>query len=425
VDKFLIQGPSPLKGTIPISGSKNAALPLMAAAVLADGTTRIQNVPSLKDIFTFNDVLRATGISADFNEPESVLDINPGNLSNPEAPYHLVRKMRASFYMLGALIGRSKKARVSLPGGCAWGPRPVDLHLKGMKAMGVDIELDEGYVIASIENNSISGGEFTLEPSSVGATINLLLAAVLRADKFTINNAALEPDVTLLCNALVKMGADIEGIGTDKLTIRRVSSLKPATLNNTPDRIETGTFIIAAAMHPESDVTLTGCKPSELGNFPEHFLQTGSGLKIEGSKIHIKAPDEICPVSIETKIYPGFPTDLQAQWSTLMTQAAGTSTITDNIYFDRFSYVPELNRLGADLSVQKNQVTVHGRTPLSGASVMSTDLRASVSLVLAGLCAEGETEVLRIYHLDRGYQKLENKLSGAGASIKRVQTDAT
>lgn len=423
MDKFLIQGPAPLQGTIPVSGSKNAALPLMAAAVLAEGTTRIRNVPSLKDIFTFNDVLRATGISADFNEQDSVLDINPDDLSNPVAPYDLVRKMRASFYMLGALIGRSKKARVSLPGGCAWGPRPVDLHLKGMKAMGVDIELDEGYVIASIENNSISGGEFTLEPSSVGATINLLLAAVLRADKFTIHNAALEPDVTLLCNALVKMGADIEGIGTDKLTIRRVSSLKSVPLNNTPDRIETGTFIIAAAMHPESEVTLTGCNPSELGNFPELFLQTGSVLKIEGSEIHIKAPDEIRPVSIETKTYPGFPTDLQAQWSTLMTQASGTSTVTDNIYFDRFSYVPELNRLGADLSVHKNKVTVKGRTPLSGASVMSTDLRASVSLVMAGLCAEGETEVLRVYHLDRGYQKLEDKLSRAGATIKRVRAD--
>lgn len=425
MDKFLIQGPAPLKGTIPVSGSKNAALPLMAAAVLADGTTRIRNIPLLRDIFTFNNVLRATGISVEFNEKDYILDINPDNFSTPEAPYDLVRKMRASFYMLGALIGRSKKARVSLPGGCAWGPRPVDLHLKGMEAMGIDIELDEGYVVASIKNSSVSGGEFTLDPSSVGATINLVLAAVLRADKFIIKNAALEPDVTLLCNTLIKMGADIEGVGTNRLTIRRVSSLKPVNVDNTPDRIETGTFIIAAAMHPESEVTLTGCNPAELGKFPEDFMRTGAEFKIDGSNIYVKAPDEIRPVSIETKTYPGFPTDLQAQWSTLMTQAAGTSTITDNIYFDRFSYVPELKRLGADLTVHKNQVTVKGRTPLSGASVMSTDLRASVSLVLAGICAEGETEVLRVYHLDRGYQKLEDKLSGAGASIKRVRADET
>lgn len=423
MDKFLVQGPAPLKGTIPVSGSKNAALPLMAAAVLANGTTRIRNIPLLKDIFTFNNVLRATGISADFNEKDSILDINADTLSTPEAPYDLVRKMRASFYMLGALIGRSKRARVSLPGGCAWGPRPVDLHLKGMEAMGIDIELDEGYVVASIKNSSVSGGEFTLDPSSVGATINLVLAAVLRADKFIIKNAALEPDVALLCKTLVKMGADIEGIGTDKLTIRRVSSLKPVTVDNTPDRIETGTFIIAAAMHPDSEVTLTGCNPAELGNFPEDFIRTGAELKIDGSNIYVKAPHEIRPVSIETKIYPGFPTDLQAQWSTLMTQASGTSTVTDNIYFDRFSYVPELKRLGADLAVHKNRVTIKGRTPLSGASVMSTDLRASVSLVLAGLCAEGETEILRVYHLDRGYQKLEDKLSGAGASIRRVKDD--
>jgi len=423
VDKFIINGPSPLKGTIPVSGSKNAALPLMAAALLGEGTTSIRNVPLLKDIFTFNNVLRATGTEVDFNESESILTINPDQLSNPVALYDLVRKMRASFYMLGALIGRTGRARVSLPGGCAWGPRPVDLHLKGMKAMGIDVELDEGYVIGSIQNSSVEGGEFTLNPSSVGATVNLLLASVLRADKFVIKNAAREPDVTLLCNTLLQMGADIEGIGTDKLTIRRVSSLKPVTVDNTPDRIETGTFIIAAAMHPESEVTLTGCNPSELGHFPEDFIRTGAALNMEGNKIYVKAPDEIKPVSIETKIYPGFPTDLQAQWSTLMTQANGKSKITDNIYFDRFSYVPELNRLGADLKVYKNSVTVSGKTPLSGASVMSTDLRASVSLVLAGLCAEGETEVLRIYHLDRGYQNLEDKLSGAGATVKRVRSD--
>ncbi|MGF1669631.1 MAG: UDP-N-acetylglucosamine 1-carboxyvinyltransferase [Balneolaceae bacterium] len=420
MDKFVITGPTPLKGKIAISGSKNAALPLMAAALLGDGTSQITNVPSLKDVFTFNNVIRATGTTVDFDESASVLKINPDRLTELVARYDLVRKMRASFYMLGALAGRCGRARVSLPGGCAWGPRPVDLHLKGMRAMGYDIELDEGYVIASCPSDILSGGEFKLDPSSVGATVNLLLASVLRAEKFVIKNAAREPDVKLLCDMLAKMGADIEGIGTDTLTIRRVKSLMPVKMDNTPDRIETGTFMVAAAMHPESRVTLTGCKSGDLGNFPEIFAKTNVDMEITGEKITIHAPDEIKPVSIKTNIFPGFPTDLQAQWSTLMTQAAGKSVVTDTIYFDRFSYVPELNRLGADLKVHKNQVTINGKTPLSGASVMSTDLRASVSLVLAGMCAEGEIEVLRVYHLDRGYEKLEEKLNRAGAHVIRA-----
>jgi len=420
VDKFVIEGPTPLKGEIAISGSKNAALPLMAASLLGDGPSTLNLIPKLRDIYTFNNVIRVTGTKVDFLEDENKLVIDPTHLNHIEAPYDLVRKMRASFYMLGALVGRMGKARVSLPGGCAWGPRPVDLHLKGMEAMGINIDLEEGYVVASMDGEDVEGGEFTLDPSSVGATINLVLAAAKRAKKFTIKNAAKEPDVVLLCNMLVKMGANIEGIGTDTLTIRKADTLKGVEMSNDPDRIETGTYMIAAAMHPESDLTLTGCKPEDLGTFPKHFKKLGVGLTIDGSTIRIKSNENIKPVSIKTEVYPGFPTDLQAQWATLMTQVNGKSKVTDTIYFDRFSYVPELNRLGANLDVEKNTVTIEGKTELSGASVMSTDLRASVSLVMAGMVAEGTTEVLRIYHLDRGYENLEEKLNAAGASIKRM-----
>jgi UDP-N-acetylglucosamine 1-carboxyvinyltransferase len=422
VDKFVIEGPTPLQGTIPISGSKNAALPLMAAAILGNSPTTITNIPKLRDIYTFNNVIRVTGCRVDFNEDEGVLTIDPKNLTHYEAPYELVRKMRASFYMLGALLGKYGEAKVSLPGGCAWGPRPVDLHLDGMREMGADIQLDEGYVIASAPEE-LEGGTFTLEPSSVGATVNLVLASVLRAKEFTIKNAAKEPDVVLLCKKLAEMGADIEGIGTRTLTIRKVDSLQGITARNASDRIETGTFMIAAAMHPQSNVTLTNVDVDDLGQFPKTFRDTGAEMTIDDSTIHIKAPQEIDPTSIKTKVYPGFPTDLQAQWATMMTQAAGHSKVTDTIYDDRFSYVPELVRLGANIDVKKNTAHINGKTELKGASVMSTDLRASVSLVLAGMVAKGKTDVLRIYHLDRGYEDLEEKLTNVGANITRTQQE--
>ena len=422
MDKFVIEGPTPLQGTIPISGSKNAALPLMAAAILGDSPTTITNIPKLRDIYTFNNVIRVTGCRVDFNEDEGVLTIDPKNLTHYEAPYELVRKMRASFYMLGALLGKYGEAKVSLPGGCAWGPRPVDLHLDGMREMGADIQLDEGYVIASAPEE-LEGGTFTLEPSSVGATVNLVLASVLRAKEFTIKNAAKEPDVVLLCKKLAEMGADIEGIGTRTLTIRKVDSLQGITARNASDRIETGTFMIAAAMHPQSNVTLTNVDVDDLGQFPKTFRETGAEITIDDSSIHIKAPQEINPTSIKTKVYHGFPTDLQAQWATMMIQANGESKVTDTIYDDRFSYVPELVRLGADIDVKKNTAHIDGKTELKGASVMSTDLRASVSLVLAGMVAKGKTDVLRIYHLDRGYEDLEEKLTNVGANITRTQQE--
>jgi UDP-N-acetylglucosamine 1-carboxyvinyltransferase len=423
LDKFVIKGGSPLKGTIPISGSKNAALPLMAASLLGNTASTLKNIPRLKDIYTFNNVIRVVGAQVTFLEDENTLIIDPENVNHLEAPYDLVRKMRASFYMLGALVGKHGYSKVSLPGGCAWGPRPVDLHLKGMEAMGIDISLEKGYVIAKAPDK-VAGGTFKLDPSSVGATVNLLLASVLKAKEFTIENAAKEPDVVQLCNHLVSMGANIEGIGTGTLTVRAVDELKGIEVSNDPDRIELGTFMILGAMLPETDLKLTGCNPEHLGSFTKKLRETGATINIDGTTIDIKAPETLKPVSIKTQIYPGFPTDLQAQWATMMTQADGESKVTDTVYFDRFSYVPELTRLGAELDVEKNTVHISGKTPLTGASVMSTDLRASVSLVLAALAAENTTEVLRIYHLDRGYEALEDKLQAVGAHIKRVDEES-
>jgi len=420
LDKFVIEGGTPLKGTIKISGSKNAALPLMAAALLADGETTLTNIPVLHDISTFNNVMRVTGTRVEFDKTGNTLKIDPTNLYYAKSPYDLVRKMRASFYMLGALLGRTGAATVSLPGGCAWGPRPVDLHLEGLKAFGAEITLDKGYVIAKTPKSGLSGGHFTLNPSSVGATVNLLLASVKARGKCRITNAAKEPDVVQLCHLLVKMGAQIHGIGTSELEIQGVDTLKPVEFKNASDRIEAGTFMIAAAMHPESDLLLTNAMPDDLGVFLTHFQKTGAKVDVIGDEIRVKAPQKVQNVSVITEIYPGFPTDLQAQWATLMTQAEGESLITDTIYPDRFSYVPELNRLGADLKVVKNAALVKGKTPLSGTSVMSTDLRASVSLVMAAMIAEGTSDVLRVYHLDRGYESLEDKLNAVGAKITRT-----
>lgn len=420
MDKFIIKGNTPLKGQISVSGSKNAALPLMAAGLLGDSPTQLNNIPRLNDIYTFNNVLRVTGTLVNFDENKNQLTIDPSHLSFPESPYDLVRKMRASFYMLGALLGHSGYAKVSLPGGCAWGPRPVNLHLEGLKALGAEISMDKGYVIAKAPGGRLKGGSFRLEPSSVGATVNLLLAAVKAEGTSVIKNAAREPDVVLLCNALNAMGARIAGVGSATLKVEGVTSLSGITFDNAPDRIEAGTFMIAAAMHPESDLLITNMDPNDLGEFKEFFEQTGVQTTYTETSVRVKAPETLDPVSIKAEIYPGFPTDLQAQWATMLTQAQGTATVTDYIYYDRFSYVPELGRLGADAVLKENTVTIKGKTRLEGASVMSTDLRASVSLVLAGMVAEGTTEVLRVYHLDRGYESLETKLNAAGAHITRV-----
>lgn len=426
MDKLVVQGQQPLQGTLPVSGSKNTALPLMAAALLADGKTRLSQIPNLRDINTFSHVLRISGASVQFNAERHEMEIDASRIDFPEAPYELVKKMRASFYMLGALLGRCGEARVSLPGGCAWGPRPVDLHIEGIKALGAQIDLDGGYVVARAPGGRLPGGRFRLEPSSVGATINIALAAATARGSSRIENAATEPDVVVFCQALQAMGAQIDGIGTRTLEIEGVDFLHTIRYRNCPDRIELGTFMIAAAIAgaPGQPVRITDADPDHLGEaFLTAFEQTGAKVQLGDDYLDVIAPEELQPISITTDIYPGFPTDLQAQWTVLLTQAKGLSTVTDTVYGDRFNHIPELNRMGVQARVEGNMVTIKGGTPLKGAKVMSTDLRASVSLVLAGMVAEGQTDVLRVYHLDRGYECLEGKLSKAGIDIERVAYD--
>lgn len=438
MDKLVIQGGRPLRGTLHVGGSKNTMLPLMAAAVLADGVSTLRNVPALHDVLTFSNVLRVTGCRVTFrpdDDPSTpdVMTIDARDVHHFEAPYDLVKKMRASFYMLGALVGRGGKARVSLPGGCAWGPRPVDLHLRVLEALGAEIREEGGYVFAHAPGGRLAGGRFAFEPSSVGATINGLLAAATARGESVFENAAAEPDVVVFGDMLRAMGARIDGLGTKTLTIQGVDRLAPVDFTNCPDRIELGTYLVAAALAaaPGETVTLTGANPEHLGDdFLARFRATGVPFTADGSTMTVTGVERIAPVDIVTAPYPGFPTDLQAQWTVLMTQADGPSTVRDTVYTDRFKHIPELRRLGADVRIAGDTVHVAGRArgggqprPMSGAIVMSTDLRASVSLVLAGMVASGETHVLRVYHLDRGYENLEGKLSGAGIAIRRETYD--
>ncbi len=426
MQKLIVRGNSILDGTLPISGSKNTALPLMAGALLADSPSVIRNVPSLRDIHTFARVMAITGAEVAYDEDTGSVHIDPTGLERHVAPYELVKRMRASFYMLGALLGRSGKAKVSLPGGCAWGPRPVDLHIKGMQALGADVDLDQGYVVAEASGGRLTGGSFKLQPSSVGATINFMLGAVRASGTSVLHNAAKEPDVVVFGQFLQAMGAQISGLGTSVLEIQGVSNLSGCEFANCPDRIELGTFMIAAAMcgNPGEPVRMVGAEPDHLGEvFIDKFKQTGATMEVEGTDVLVAAPESIQPVSITTDVYPGFPTDLQAQWTVFQSQASGNARIVDDVYRDRFKHIPELQRMGLNAIVVDNEVVVEGNTRLTGAQVMSTDLRASVSLVLAGMVAEGETHVQRIYHLDRGYERLEKKLTDAGIDIERVEYD--
>ena len=426
MDKLIIEGHHPLRGTLPVSGSKNTALPLMAGAILAEGVTTLDNVPNLRDVTTFAHVLRICGASVVFDPDDHVLVVDASRVNFPEAPYDLVKKMRASFYMLGALLGRCGEARVSLPGGCAWGPRPVDLHLKGMEALGADIQLDQGNVVASAKGGRLSGGVFSMQPSSVGTTINLMLAAVRARGGSRLENAAREPDVVVFGEMLQAMGAQIEGLGTSTLEIEGVDTLRPIQFRNAPDRIELGTYMIAAAIAgaPGEAVHISNADPDYLGDaFIDAFARTGTQFTLGKDFVDVIAPERIRAVSIETGVYPGFPTDLQAQWTVLLTQAEGNARVVDSIYFDRFKHIPELRRMAANAIVVGNEVVVEGSNNLQGATVMSTDLRASVSLVLAGMVARGTTHVLRVYHLDRGYENLDGKLSAAGIKIRREEYD--
>lgn len=426
LDKFVIEGGHPLRGSIPVGGSKNTALPLMSAALLGGGVTTLQNIPVLRDVYTFSHVLRVSGAHVAFDPKTHTLTVDASRVEFPEAPYELVKKMRASFYMLGALLGRCGKARVSMPGGCAWGPRPVDLHIEGVKAFGAEVTLEEGYVVAEAPGGRLPGGTFRLEPSSVGATVNLLLAAVTARGGSRIENAAMEPDVVVFGEALQAMGARIEGLGTDTIEIEGVEALQPVTFANTPDRIELGTFMITAAMAGAEGetITITQADGRHLGDaFLDAFRQTGVPFELREDSVTITPTGHIAPVSVETEIYPGFPTDLQAQWTVMMAMADGPSVVRDNIYLDRFAHVPELHRMGIDARVKGNAVHIRGGQRFGGAQVMSTDLRGSVALVMAGLVARGDTHVLRIYHLDRGYEDLEGRLQALGAYVRREHYD--
>lgn len=418
MEKFVIIGGQKLSGTVEISGAKNSVLALMPATILASGTYKIYNVPDLRDVKTMSQVLREMGIDVKFEN--NTLTINTENISKYEAPYELVKKMRASIYVLGPLVGRFGYAKVSLPGGCAWGPRPVDLHIEGIRKLGAEVELDAGYIVARAKK--LHGTKIHFDKPSVGATGNIMMASVLAKGTTIIENAAKEPEIVQLGEFLISMGAKINGLGTDKIEIEGVDELRPADIIAIPDRIEAGTFLVAGAI-TGGKIRIERCNPTHFEAVLLKLEDAGCNLIIGEDFVELEAPDEIKPVDVTTAVYPGFPTDMQAQWIALMSIANGTSVITETIFYDRFKHVPELVRLGANIEVNENVAVVRGVKKLKGAKVMSTDLRASASLILAGLIAEGKTEVLRIYHIDRGYEKIEVKLQRLGAQIWREQTD--
>lgn len=415
MDSFLINGGRPLEGEVRISGAKNAVLPAIAASLLTDGTNVITNVPPLRDVVTMCELLRILG--ADIEYDNETLRIDCSRVSSYEAPYDLVKTMRASVYVLGPLAARFGKARVSLPGGCSWGPRPIDLHLSGLEQLGARLDLDEGYINLTVDK--LKGANITFKKTSVGATGNILMAAVLAENETVIRNAATEPEITYLVECLNSMGARIEGGGTTTLKISGVPSLKPLTSEVIPDRIEAGTFLCAAAI-AGGRITLTGVDPSHLTIVLEKFDLAGLDVDV-GTTITLESDGTILPVDVQTDVYPGFPTDMQAQWTALMSIADGNSVVEETIFYDRFTHVQELIRLGAHISVGMNEATILGVKELKGAPVMSTDLRASACLILAGLRATGTTKVHRVYHIDRGYDSIEKKLHALGADIQRVK----
>ncbi|MDD8019395.1 MAG: UDP-N-acetylglucosamine 1-carboxyvinyltransferase [Bacteroidota bacterium] len=415
MDKFVITGGKKLNGTVKVSGAKNASLALMPATILASGKYELANTPSLRDVTSMMKLLQTMGVT--FERNGTTLLVNTFRVNKFEAPYEHVKKMRASIYVLGPLLARYGKAKVSLPGGCAWGPRPVDLHIEGMKKLGAAVDLERGYIIAKAKR--LKGTRIAFNVSSVGATGNIVMAAVLAKGTTRIENAATEPEITNLVEMLLAMGAKIDGMGTTTLEIEGVDELHPAKVHTIPDRIEAGTMLIAGAMC-SGKVRIENVNPEHLSAVTARMEDAGISLNIGKDFIEVAAPKTLHAVDVTTAVYPGFPTDMQAQWITLMAIAKGSSAVTDTIYRDRFNHVPELIRLGADIEMKDNVAVIRGVKKLMGTKVMSTDLRASAALILAGLKAEGETEVLRVYHLDRGYEAIEKKLGALGASIKRV-----
>ncbi len=414
MDKFVIQGGRRLSGTISVSGAKNATLALMPAAMLSSGTSLLHNTPALRDVTTMTSLLRTMGMRIDFRD--NLLTLDSAAVNGYEAPYEHVKKMRASIYVLGPLIGRYGRAKVSLPGGCAWGPRPVNLHIEGIRKLGADIRLEGGYIIAKA--GRLHGARIHFDVSSVGATGNVMMAAALAKGTTVIENAAMEPEITALAGFLIAMGARIDGSGTNRLEIQGVDALHPADFITIPDRIEAGTFLIAGAI-TGGNVRLEHVVPEHLSAITSKLEAAGCAIRVGPGSLSLTAPPTLRPVDVTAAVYPGFPTDMQAQWTSLMSVASGTAVVTDSIYFDRFKHVPELTRLGADIELKENSAVIRGVARLAGAKVMSTDLRASASLILAGLVASGTTEVLRVYHIDRGYEAIEKKLQSLGAEISR------
>jgi len=424
MDKLVMTGGSPLYGEVQIAGAKNAALPILCACLLTAETIELHNVPDLQDVRTMLKLLQQMGVTVNFPNPSnrSHLQLNAATITRPEAPYELVKTMRASILVLGPLLARLGLATVSLPGGCAIGARPVDQHIKGLKAMGAGIQIRKGFIVAKIADGKprLQGNAILTDMITVTGTENLLMAACLAEGTTVLENAAREPEVSDLAELLVKMGAKIAGIGTDRLVIEGVSALHGASHSIIPDRIETGTFLCAVAA-TGGEITIKSCRPDTLDAVLVKLNE--AGLKMKKSKDWITASMTGRPksVSFRTSEYPAFPTDMQAQFMALNAIAGGNSRITETIFENRFMHVQELNRLGADITIEGNTAIVEGVEKLSGARVMATDLRASASLVIAGLAAQGETQVDRIYHLDRGYDRMEQKLTQLGANIRRMK----
>ncbi len=417
MDKILVEGGRSLKGEVRISGAKNAALPILISSLLADGWNTYSNVPDLKDIHSTKILLSKLG--ARIETDGDTIRIDTGSVRCHEAPYDLVRKMRASILVLGPLLARLKKARVSLPGGCAIGARPINLHLKGLARLGAEIELKHGYVEAVADR--LCGDEIYLDMPTVTGTENLMMAAVLAEGVTVLKNVACEPEVVALADVLTRMGAKIKGSGTSVITIEGVSKLQPVSVKIIPDRIEAGTFMVSAAL-TKGDVTLLDCEPDHLEAVIHKLRLSGADVVVKDRCIQVKGTSDIVSVDVKTLPYPGFPTDMQAQFMVLMSIASGFSMISETVFENRFIHVGELKRMGADIKISGNTAMITGVPMLSGAPVMATDLRASASLILAWLTAKGTTEINRVYHLDRGYEEIEKKFSQLGAAIRRVKT---
>ena len=424
MDRILIRGGNRLTGKLPISGAKNSALTLMPCALLTEEPVTLRNLPRLADVDSFGHLLNQLGVSTEIEgaRPSDfgrVMTMRAGRLTSTEAPYDIVRKMRASILVLGPLVARAGEATVSLPGGCSIGNRPIDLHLKALEALGARIELAAGYVKAIAPGGRLPGGRVAFPIVSVGATENAVMAAVLAKGGSVIENAAREPEIVDLCNLLLAMGASISGVGSERLEIEGVDRLHGATYRVMPDRIEAGSYACAAAITGGS-VELVGVKPDDMRATIAALIDAGVSVEEKGSSLFVSSDGKLKPLTLSTAPFPGFATDMQAQFMAMLCKADGASVLTETIFENRYMHVPELARMGADIQVRGRTAVVRGVDHLIGAPVMATDLRASMSLIIAGLVADGQTEVSRVYHLDRGYERLEEKLSAVGADIERV-----